>query len=349
MRKLLIGCMVACLAWNTLFAVSSEVQKYFQEGQEYAAREQFDKAIASFKKCIELDKSFAPPYFNIALLSVWMENYEEADSYLKEFIKLRDNEPQAYTLAAQIAMAREKYDEVEPSLQKALDLAPENPAILFNAADIWLRMNQPEKAYQVAQKGVSLLSKQETSSELGQSLWTAVLFAAMETERYDEAMKACETLLKLPLVNEQRGMVEMYREDVRFFQANKKNPLFIRSYRVAVGIFRDMTEVYKNEIADNVYMISDKNIGTEDKGMGVPREMLALVLKGSKMIRIDEASKSPARSQVTRIFGPMVGSRTIVVEFRTDKNKTGYMLFEPIGQRVLLKAVYQPDGVMFGL
>ncbi|URA10127.1 tetratricopeptide repeat protein [Thermospira aquatica] len=346
MKKFFMVCLSVFFLVNSLSAVSSEVRKYLEEGQQYANQEEFDKAIASFKKCIELDKSFAPPYFNIALLSFWMEDYEQADFYLKEFIKLRDNEPQAYTLAAHIALERKRYDEIEPALQKALALDAENPAILFNAADIWLRMEQGEKAYAMAKKGTSLLSKEEMSSELGQSLWVALLFSAMTTERYDEAMNVSETILRLPLENEQREMVEMYREDIRFFQANKKKPLFIRSYQVATGIFRDQAQRYSDEIAETIYMVTEKSKGTEGKGFLVPLETVAFVLKGSKVIGVEEASNMASRSQLQKIFGSMVGTKTIVVEFQTQKNEKGYMIFEPVGQRVLLKAVYSSGGMM---
>jgi tetratricopeptide (TPR) repeat protein len=329
-----------------LFAVSPEVQKYLQEGQKYAQNQEFDKAIASFKKCIELDKSFAPPYFNIALLSMWTEKYEEADKYLREFIKMRDNEPQAYTLLAQLSLELERYNEIEPALQKALQLAPENPAILYNAGDIWLSMNQVEKAYPVLQKGISLLSQKEYNTDLGQKLWWAFLFATMEIDRYDEAMKACDTLLSLSLPEKQKQMVALYKEDIRFFQQNTKNSLFIRAYKVTVGIARGHIDAYRNEIAEQIYFISDEKMG-RDKGSLFPPDFLSVVMDKIQVVKVEEASKSGSRSRLSSLFGTMVGSKTLVVEVKTSKGETGYLLFEPLDKRVLLKAAYIPGGVTF--
>lgn len=330
----------------SLFAVSPEVQKYLQEGHKYAQNQEFDKAIASLKKCIELDKTFAPPYFNIALISLWKEDYEQADSYLREFIKLRDNEPQAYTLLAQISLQLERYNDIEPALQKALQLAPENPAILYNAGDVWLAMNQLEKAYAILQKGISLISRKDYNTDLGQKLWWAFLYATMETDQYDEAMKACDTLLSLSLPEKQKQMVALYKEDIRFFQQNTKNPLFIRAYKVTVGISRGHIDAYRNEIAEQIYFVSDEKMG-RDKGSLFSPDFLSVVMDKIKVVSVEEASKSGSRSKLSSLFGTMVGSKTLVVEIKTSKGETGYLLFEPIDKRVLLKAAYIPGGTVF--
>ncbi|MCX7881899.1 MAG: hypothetical protein N2314_01620 [Brevinematales bacterium] len=345
MKKIFLGVWVIMIMGN-LFAVSPEVQKYMQEGQRYAQNQQFDNAIASFKKCIELDKSFAPPYFNIALLSTWLGKYEEAYTYLKDFLKLRENEPQAYTLLAQLSLQLNRREEIEPALQKAIQLAPENPAILYNAGDIWLSLNQAEKAYPVIQKGISLLPQREYNTELGKRLWMAFFFATMDTDRYDEAMKASETLLSLSLDQDQRDMVVMYQEDIRFFQKNIQNSLFIRAYKVAVGISRGHLEVYRNEIAEKVYFASDEKSGS-GKGSLLSPDFLSVVMQGITVTKVEETSKSASRSKLSSLFGTMVGSKTIVVEIKTKKGETGYLLFEPINTRVLLKAVYLPGGMVF--
>jgi len=347
MKKIWCGIMIMGMA-VTLFGVSAEVQTYMTEGQQYAQSQQFDKAIASFKKCIELDKTYAPPYFNIALMYAWTGDYARAENYVRQFITLRDNEPQAYLLLARVSLELQKDVEVEPALQKALHMASDNPAILYNAGDIWLSMGEIQKAYDVLKKGTTLLTTNEYASDLGKSLWFALLFACREMDRYDEAIKVSQTLLSLALSDQERARVQEYQDDVVFCKKNATQPLFIRAYKVTVGIARGYGDGYRDEIAGQVAMASDNRIG-DDKPWMVPPEVLPILMTNMTVVRVEQASKSAMYNQLVALFQTMVGSRTIVVEVKDPRGEKGYLLFEPIGKRVLLKAVYLPGGTMFRL
>ena len=329
--------------------MSPEVEKYMAQGKQYAQRQQFSQAIQAFQKCIELDKTYAPPYFNIALLLVWQEDYTNADRYLQDFLKLRTNDAQAYTLAATVAMELGRNQDIISNIEKAIAIEPNNPAILYNAAEIFLRMGDFPRSQEYARRGIALLSSDEQASDLAMRLWTVVMFASLEVDDWKNGKEGCATLLNLPLEDKHREMVEDYQKDFVFIEKNQSQPVFITAYKVSVALVRGKARFYTSNYAQPVVIFSLGSGGKISRftllGEDFSR-MGELLLFGYTVQTVERTKESAARSEVERIFSTMVGEKTLVAIF-TKQGKIAYALFEPFGNRVLLKALYVPDGAMF--
>lgn len=92
----------------------------------------YQAAIASYQKFLELSPKNAEAHFNIATNYEKLGNHEEALAYYGKALELRPDLYEAYLAIAEIHAATQKWAEATAALKKALDLRPQERTLLFN-------------------------------------------------------------------------------------------------------------------------------------------------------------------------------------------------------------------------
>ena len=104
--------------------------KYYFDQQEY------DEAIAEFRKAIEIAPDFSPPYNLLGYANRGIENYPEAEKAFQKYIDLNPNDPNPYDSYAELLLKMGRFEESIQSYRKALaikhDFTPSHMGITAN-------------------------------------------------------------------------------------------------------------------------------------------------------------------------------------------------------------------------
>lgn len=97
-------------------------QKYFNEAQKFKENGLLEKAIASYKKAIEIDPYFVSAYYTLALLYHQTQQFESAAVNLKKVIELDPNDASALNNLGVIFYVNNRLNEAKIYFEKALSL-----------------------------------------------------------------------------------------------------------------------------------------------------------------------------------------------------------------------------------
>jgi tetratricopeptide (TPR) repeat protein len=168
-------------------------------------------AAELYKKCIEIDPSYGPAYYSLAVLSKRLSanmNPREALEYHREMERIiqiglalpdakvvspNSEDPRQFRAHLTTALALTKWNqgEVEKGeqlLREAISLYPSNPAP-YTLLAVYYRDTNPDKALAVLQQLVSVFSAEHEPLEQISTL-------LIEYKRYDEAIPYLENLLR---------------------------------------------------------------------------------------------------------------------------------------------------------
>jgi hypothetical protein len=85
-------------------AKSREARRLFDAAlQRYQAERDMDAATAAFSEAANLDASFAPPRYNLAVLALRQERWADAQRWFKEYLALEPASPRAEQVQAELA------------------------------------------------------------------------------------------------------------------------------------------------------------------------------------------------------------------------------------------------------
>lgn len=117
-----------------------------------------DKALELFQAATEIDPTFAPSYFNIALCYLSKDNRADAEDMLNQYLRLRPRDPRALKERAYMQASDGDYKAALKTLKKALMEAPEWPPIYFDAAAAAALLGRVEDALKYLDKAEALTS-----------------------------------------------------------------------------------------------------------------------------------------------------------------------------------------------
>ena len=112
--------------------VSREAQKHFDVGLEMANVENYQAAIDSFQKFVELVPDSAEAYFNIAIAYHKIGDLEKPLPNLKKAIELRSDYYEAYVKLGEVYSSKRQWREAMEAVKKAVELRPTDVLALFN-------------------------------------------------------------------------------------------------------------------------------------------------------------------------------------------------------------------------
>lgn len=75
--------------WKRALRKSNKPRDHLQLGYWYANNSQYDKAIAEYKKALELDSNLAVAHYSLGLVYKHLEDREKATFHFEEFMRLK--------------------------------------------------------------------------------------------------------------------------------------------------------------------------------------------------------------------------------------------------------------------
>jgi len=156
----------------------------------YQANGQMDKAIQAYKKALEIDNYFNMSRMNLALLLYQQGNVKEAEKLYK---KVTEQEPEYSYPYFMLGLL---YNELNDSnntldyLAKACSKKPPISRAFYNYA---LKLQEAKKY----QKSIDILAKGLQVFPMDENLLYVKLLGQIKTNQKQDALQACEILLKL--------------------------------------------------------------------------------------------------------------------------------------------------------
>jgi tetratricopeptide (TPR) repeat protein len=97
----------------------------FQLGGAYFGRQDYEKAIAEYRRATEIAPDFAPAYNIVGYAYRTVGRYDEAEQAFKKYIELIPNDPNPYDSYAELLMKVGRFDESIAQYRKALEVNPQ--------------------------------------------------------------------------------------------------------------------------------------------------------------------------------------------------------------------------------
>ena len=132
MKLLGLGMMVFVIGAALLFAQGNqEAANLTREGIEASKANDWDKAIAAFKKAAQLEPRYAPNLASAlqqrATVYVSQKKFQEAIADYSEALKVKSNDPDIFERRAYAEMQLKDYDKALHDYNEAIKLSPEEP------------------------------------------------------------------------------------------------------------------------------------------------------------------------------------------------------------------------------
>jgi len=222
-------------------------------GYLYSKVEQRDKAIVVYLKAVELDKSDANLFYNLADLYEKAGNKEKANQYLGEALKLKPEDVESRLALAEELITKGNLPEAENHLRLVLKSKPDSAKALVLLGNLLEKRGDKKGLREVYEKLLSLDPKNET-------LMYNLGVLEYETGNLSKSLPYFEKYLKLhpEEVAVHRYLFDIYKrekkEDLAFAEAKTLLTLdpkevglyhFVFEYLNRRGNFKEMTEIMK--------------------------------------------------------------------------------------------------------
>jgi tetratricopeptide (TPR) repeat protein len=132
MKLLGLGMMVFVIGAALLLAQGNqEAANLTREGIEASKANDWDKAIAAFKRAAQLEERYAPNLASAlqqrATVYVSQKKFQEAIADYSEALKVKSNDPDIFERRAYAEMQLKDYDKALHDYNEAIKLSPEEP------------------------------------------------------------------------------------------------------------------------------------------------------------------------------------------------------------------------------
>ncbi|MHB8481119.1 MAG: tetratricopeptide repeat protein [Nitrospiria bacterium] len=126
-------------------------------GTLYEANNDNPKAIETYQRVIEGDKTYTDGYIHLASLYVKMKNYEQGLKVLKEARGANPRKEDIYFSAeGWVYLQMERFDESLAAFRQAIKINPKSPDFHYNLGQVFDKMNQFEAMEKEMQKAIEL-------------------------------------------------------------------------------------------------------------------------------------------------------------------------------------------------
>lgn len=127
-------------------------------GVAYFHQRRITTAMKQFKSAIQIDGTFAPSYFNLALCHLSMADQNSARDYLHKYLTLVPEDTRALKQKAFLDASNGDYTNAMTTLQQAIMLDANWPALRFDAAATAALMGRGDEAIAHLQQAEALAS-----------------------------------------------------------------------------------------------------------------------------------------------------------------------------------------------
>jgi tetratricopeptide (TPR) repeat protein len=110
---------------------------HFLLGNAYFGRQEYEKAIAQYRRATEIAPDFAPAYNIVGYAYRTLGRYDEAEAAFKTYIELIPDDPNPYDSYAELLMKMGRFDESIAQYRKALEVNPQfSPSYIGIASNL---------------------------------------------------------------------------------------------------------------------------------------------------------------------------------------------------------------------
>ncbi|MEW5974975.1 MAG: tetratricopeptide repeat protein [Acidobacteriota bacterium] len=124
----------------------SQADQWFEQAQEFFARQRWAEARSAATKTLELDPNFADAEILLGLIASAQQQLGEAETHLKRAVDLQPSNPQAHSYLASNQLQQQKLPEAEAGFRRVLRLAPDNLVAHYNLGLTCLLRQKPQEA-----------------------------------------------------------------------------------------------------------------------------------------------------------------------------------------------------------
>ncbi len=137
-------------------AQEKTAEEWFHEGNEKYAAGDFDGAIESYDKAIELEPNSAETYNNRGVAWRKKKEYDKAIADYNKAIELKPDYAEAYNNRGVAWKKKKKYDKAIEDYNKAIELEPNDASAYNNRGAAWIEKKEYDKAIKDCNKALEL-------------------------------------------------------------------------------------------------------------------------------------------------------------------------------------------------
>jgi Flp pilus assembly protein TadD len=119
---------------------------YNMEGVRFAKDKDYDRAIDSFMRAIQIDPQYVRGYVNLAIIYKRNEDYESALSYLEKAFEIDPTLVDIYTNLSDIYRLQGNFEKAKIYADKAIELTKDTPETIYNLGYAYLLNGERELA-----------------------------------------------------------------------------------------------------------------------------------------------------------------------------------------------------------
>lgn len=170
--------------------LNDEAMKYGREASEFAKKGNYDKAIATLEKAIQISSKEASLHFNLGLNYLEIGNSRKARAAFKKATEIDPEHAKAFAGLGHIYYEKETYDEAAAYYLAAIDAGLKDIAVQANLGASYLRLYQPKRAIEAYEGAIAIAPTDAYNYyNLGR--------AYMEAKEYPLAIQTFEEALQL--------------------------------------------------------------------------------------------------------------------------------------------------------
>jgi len=253
---------------------SRDAQFYYNRGNSYAEKRQYDKVISDFKKASEVDPKAASILTNQGKFYMGKYQYDEAISVFTKALEIDPRFPEAYNMRGFVYGEKGQYDKAISDLNKALEVDPRFAEAYNNRGLAYWNKGQFEQAISDFNKAIEIDPKPA-------SFYFNRGMAYVEKSQYDQAIsdysKALEIDPKLVEAYTKRGWAYIRKGHYDQAISDCTKALDINSWFAVAYTNRGIAYYFKKE-----YDKSWEDIKrAQDLGHKIPPEFLEELRKAS--------------------------------------------------------------------
>jgi tetratricopeptide (TPR) repeat protein len=174
-------------------AFPKDARAYFILGNYYFSQAEYENAVETLGKTVELDKNFAPAYNILGYAQANLGKFEAAKYALEKYADLLPDELNPHDSYGEILMHTGEYDEALAEFQKAYEIDPEVQFVLQHIALALAAQGRYAEAMEYLQKAVDAAASKPAR---GDAHFTMGVIS-LEMGRFDRALTEAELCSEL--------------------------------------------------------------------------------------------------------------------------------------------------------
>jgi len=259
----------------------------FNLGGYYFGQQDYDQAVAHYKKATEISPDYSPAYNLLGYSYRQQGNYSSAEDAFKKYVELIPNDPNPYDSYAELLLKMGRFDESIAQYRKALSIDPH-----FNASHFGITADlMYQGKADAAQSELQTMADQARNDGERRTAFFGMAVLAADTGNHEKALQAMD---KEYAVAEKKNDAAAMAADL---QAKGNILAEMHRYDAAAQQFDRSLQIVQasglsEQIKDNAKLLHRFNL----TGLAIARKDLTQAKKTAEEFRQGaEAQQNPAQ------------------------------------------------------